>query len=97
MVVAANIQNKGIELHNSLFQVEGNLNNAKLKQIIEDLEINNAKLNIDMSKEEVTNIVKLSSFLANGSGARGTPTFFVNDEFIVGYVSIDRIKALLNL
>ena len=50
-----------------------------------------------MSKEEVTNIVKLSSFLANGSGARGTPTFFVNDEFIVGYVSIERIKALLNL
>ena len=45
MVVAANMQNKGIELHNALFQVEGNLNNAKLKQIIEDLEINNAKLN----------------------------------------------------
>ena len=95
MVVAANMQNKGIELHNSLFQVEGNLNNAKLKQIIEDLEINNAKLNIDMSKEEVRNIVSLSSFLANGSGARGTPTFFVNEELVVGYISIERMKALL--
>ena len=97
MVVAANMQNKGLDLHNALFGIEGNLNNIKLQQIIEELEINSAKLNIDMSKEEVTNIVKLSSFLANGSGARGTPTFFVNDEFIVGYVSIDRIKALLNL
>ena len=86
MVVAANIQNKGIELHNALFQVEGNLNNAKLKQIIDDLEINNAKLNIDMSKNEVRNIVSLSSFLANGSGARGTPTFFVNEELVVGYI-----------
>ena len=95
MVVAANIQNKGIELHNALFQVEGNLNNAKLKQIIEDLEINNAKLNIDMSKDEVRNIVSLSSFLANGSGARGTPTFFVNEELVVGYISIERMKALL--
>ena len=95
MVVAANMQNKGIELHNSLFQVEGNLNNAKLKQIIEDLEINNAKLNIDMSKDEVRNIVSLSSFLANGSGARGTPTFFVNEELVVGYISIERMKALL--
>jgi len=95
MVVAANMQNKGIELHNSLFQVEGNLNNAKLKQIIEDLEINNAKLNIDMSKDEVRNIVRLSSFLANGSGARGTPTFFVNEELVVGYISIERMKALL--
>ena len=95
MVVAANMQNKGIELHNALFGVEGNLNNAKLKQIIEELEINNAKLNIDMSKDEVRNIVNLSSFLANGSGARGTPTFFVNEELVVGYISIDRIKALL--
>mgnify|MGYP001236650891 FL=1 len=95
MVVAANMQNKGIELHNALFGVEGNLNNAKLKQIIEELKINNAKLNIDMSKDEVRNIVNLSSFLANGSGARGTPTFFVNEELIVGYISIDRMKALL--
>ena len=95
MVVAANMQNKGIELHNALFQVEGNLNNAKLKQRIEELEINNAKLNIDMSKDEVRNIVNLSSFLANGSGARGTPTFFVNEELVVGYISIDRMKALL--
>ena len=95
MVVAANMQNKGIELHNALFGVEGSLNNAKLKQIIEELEINNAKLNIDMSKDEVRNIVNLSSFLANGSGARGTPTFFVNEELVVGYISIDRMKALL--
>ena len=95
MVVAANMQNKGMQLHNALFGVEGNLNNAKLKQIIEELEINNAKLNIDMSKDEVSNIVNLSSFLANGSGARGTPTFFVNEELVVGYISIDRMKALL--
>ena len=95
MVVAANMQDMGIDLHNALFAVEGNLNNLKLKQIIEDLEINSAKLNIDMYKEEVNNIVKLSSFIANGSGARGTPTFFINEEFVVGYVSIDRIKALL--
>ena len=95
MVVAANMQNKGIELHNALFGVEGNLNNAKLKQIIENLEINNAKLNIDMSKDEVRNIVGLSSFLANGSGARGTPTFFVNEELVVGYISIERMKAIL--
>ena len=95
MAIAANIQNKGIDFHNALFEVEGNLNNAKLKQIIENLELNDAKLNIDITKDEINNIVKLSSFLANGSGARGTPTFFVNEEFVVGYISIDRIKALL--
>ena len=95
MAIAANIQNKGIDFHNALFEVEGNLNNEKLKQIIKNLELNDAKLNIDITKDEIKNIVKLSSFLANGSGARGTPTFFVNEEFVVGYISIDRIKALL--
>ena len=95
MAIAANIQNKGIDFHNALFEVEGNLNNAKLKQIIENLELNDAKLNIDITKDEINNIVKLTSFLANGSGARGTPTFFVNEELVVGYISIDRIKALL--
>ena len=95
MVVAANMQKKGIEFHNALFGIEGNLNNAKLQKIIEDLEINSAKLNIDMSKEEVKNIVDISSFMASGSGARGTPTFFINEELVIGYISIDRIEALL--
>ena len=95
MVVAANIQNKGLEFHNALFGIEGNLNNAKLQKIIKDLELNSAKLNIDMSKEEVNNIVDISSFMASGSGARGTPTFFINEELVIGYISIDRIEALL--
>jgi len=96
MVVAANMQNKGVEFHNAIFSIEGNLNSDKLNKIIDDLEINSAKLNIDMNKEIVSNIVNLSSFLANGSGARGTPTFFINEEFVVGYISTERIKALLN-
>ena len=95
MVVAANMQGKGNEFHNALFSIEGNLNNAKLQQIVENLEINSAKLNIDMTKDEVKNIIKLSSFIANGSGARGTPTFFINEEFVVGYISIEKIKSLL--
>ncbi len=95
MVVAANMQEKGLEFHNALFGVEGNLNNTKLQKIIEDLEINSAKLNIDMSKKEVKNIVDISSFMASGSGARGTPTFFINEELVIGYISIDRIEALL--
>ena len=95
MVIAANMQDKGVEFHNALFGIDGNLNNAKLSKIIEELEINAAKLNIDMTKESVTNIVNLSSFLANGSGARGTPTFFINNEFVIGYIDKDRIKNLL--
>jgi protein-disulfide isomerase len=48
-----------------------------------------------MDKDEVKNIIKLSSFLANASGARGTPALFINDEFYGGYLSTAKIEALL--
>ena len=96
MVIAANMQNKGFELHNELFSIEGNLNQKKLDEILDKLEINKVKLRIDIGKEEIKNTVNLSSFLANGAGARGTPTLFINEEFIGGYIPINRVEQLLN-
>ena len=96
MVIAANLQNKGFELHNELFSIEGSLNQKKLDEILDKLEINKVKLRIDIGKEEIKNTVSLSSFLANGAGARGTPTLFVNEEFVGGYIPINRLEQLLN-
>jgi len=95
MVVAANLQGKGWELHHELFSLQGSLTQKKLDQIINDVNINKNKLMIDIGKDEIKNIVELSSFLANGSGARGTPTLFINEEFIGGYLSIDKVESLL--
>ena len=95
MVIAANMQNKGLEFHNELFSIEGSLNQKKLDEIIEKININKIKFEIDFSKNETKNIVKLSSFLANGAGARGTPTLFINEEFIGGYIPIQTIENLL--
>ena len=95
MVIAANFQNKGIELHNGLFAISGNLTQEKLDILITDLNINRTKLRIDMGKDEIKNIVKLSSFLAMGSGARGTPSLFFNEEFLGGYVPINQLERFL--
>ena len=96
MVIAANMQNKGFELHNELFSIEGSLNQKKLDEILDKLEINKVELMIDIGKEEIKNTVSLSSFLANGAGARGTPTLFINEEFVGGYIPINRLEQLLN-
>ena len=96
MVIAANMQNKGFELHNELFSIEGSLNQKKLDEILDKLEINKLKLKIDISKEEIKNTVSISSFLANGAGARGTPTLFINEEFVGGYIPINKLEQLLN-
>ena len=95
MVIAANYQNKGTELHNYLFSISGSLTQEKLDKLISNLDINIKKLRIDMEKDETKNIVKLSSFIAMGSGARGTPALFFNEEFLGGYVPINQLERFL--
>jgi protein-disulfide isomerase len=95
MVVAANLQNKGWEMHHGLFSVKGSLTQEKLDQIIIESKINKTKLMIDIGKDEINNIVKLSSFLAMGSGARGTPALFINEEFIGGYLPLEKLESIL--
>ena len=95
MVVAANLQGKGWDLHHGLFNVQGSLTQQKLDQIIINLEINKTKLMIDMGKDEIDNTVKLSSFLAMGSGARGTPALFINEEFVGGYLPLEKLESML--
>jgi protein-disulfide isomerase len=95
MVVAANLQNKGWEMHHGLFSIQGSLTQKKLDEIIIKSEINKTKLMIDIGKDEINNIVKLSSFLAMGSGARGTPALFINEEFVGGYLPLDKLERIL--
>ena len=64
MVIAANYQQKGFELHHAIFSISGSLTKEKLNQAIKDSGVNSIKLNIDSSKDETEKIVILSSFLA---------------------------------
>ena len=96
MVIAANLQGKGWELHHGLFSLKGSITQQKLEQVIDGVEINKTKLMIDMGKDEINNVVKLSSFLAMGSGARGTPALFINEEFVGGYLPLEKLESMLN-
>ena len=95
MVIAANLQGKGWELHHGLFSLKGSITQQKLEQVIDGVEINKTKLMIDMGKDEINNVVKLSSFLAMGSGARGTPALFINEEFVGGYLPLEKLESML--
>ena len=95
MVIAAKYQNKGLELHNAIFSIEGSLTQEKLARIIDKIELNEVILQIDTNKPEVDKIIQLTSFLAGGIGARGTPTVFVNENYSPGYVSKAKIIGML--
>ena len=96
IAIAANMQGKGFEFHDSIFTIQGSITHEKLQESIKEIGVNEVKLKIDMGKDEVEKIIKLSSFLAGGSGARGTPSIFINDIFYPGYLSKEKIEALLN-
>ena len=93
--IAANMQGKGFEFHNELFSLQGSITEEKLKQAIIRAGLNEIKFKIDLGKEEIDKIIQLSSFIAAGSGAMGTPSVFVNDFFYPGYMPKERIKNLL--
>ena len=88
MVIAANYQGKGLELHNAIFSLSGSLTKEKLEKAILDSGINQTKLKIDK-------ILHLSSFIAGGIGARGTPAIFVNENFSPGYIPKYKIINML--
>ena len=96
IAIAASMQGKGFEFHDSIFTIQGSITNEKLKESIKKADINEVKLAIDLDRDEVEKIMKLSSFLAGGSGARGTPSIFINDTFYPGYLPKAKIEALLN-
>ena len=96
IAIAANMQNKGFAIHDSLFSIQGSITSEKLQESILNAGLNEVKLKIDMERDEVNNIIKLTSFLASGSGAKGTPSIFINDEFYSGYLPPEKIERLLN-
>ena len=95
MVVAANYQQKGFELHHAILSISGSLTQEKLSQAIKESGVNSIKHKIHSSKDETEKIIILSSFLAGGIGARGTPSIFVNEIFTPGYISKQQIINML--
>ena len=96
IAIAASMQDKAFEFHDSIFSLEGSITNEKLKESIIESGISEVKLAIDLDRDEIEKIIKLSSFLAGGVGARGTPSIFINETFYPGYLPMARIEALLN-
>ena len=93
--LAANMQGKGFDFHHEIFSIEGSITQEKLNDAVVKSGVNKIEFQIDLEKGEVDKLIALSSFIAGGSGARGTPSMFVNEFFYPGYLSKARIEALL--
>ena len=95
LVLAANYQDKGFEIHHALLTQKGSITEEKISEILIESEINMEKIAKDLERIEIENSIHLTSFIASAIGVRGTPAVFVNSEFNPGYVPKATIEKIL--
>ncbi|WP_184550656.1 DsbA family protein [Mucilaginibacter sp. FT3.2] len=83
---AAGLQNKYWEMHNLIFQHQGELNDALFEQLANKIGLNVVKFEHDLQTTTLQD--KVSTDFESGlrSGVNGTPTFFVNGQKFDGGV-----------
>ena len=94
--LAAKKQGKYFELHSELLNVKGNLSEEKILEIAKNIDIDVAKLKIDMEDPEIAVIIQNNENLAKKLNIRGTPTFIINGKLYAGALEFDKLRALID-
>jgi len=99
VAVAARMQDptgkKYIEFHQKLLGGRGPADKARALAIAKEVGFDMARLEKDMSSDEVKTTIDEDMKLADALGVSGTPTYVVGDEVVVGAVGLDELEAKL--
>ena len=99
VAVAARMQDttgkKYIEFHQKLLGGRGPADKARALAVAKDVGFDMARIEKDMSSDEVKKTIAESMKLAEALGVNGTPSYVVGDEVIVGAVGLDALKEKL--
>lgn len=83
------------EVHDALMILRGDLNEAALKRISKDLDLDHRKITRDMDSEEITAAIDANRALAQRLQIQGTPSFIMGDNFVRGFVELDQMRAIV--
>ena len=84
VAIAAGRQGKYWDMHKSMLEAKGQMNEANALAIATKLGLDMEKLKKDMASPEVADEIKKSEALAKKMGVNGTPHFLVGDRAIPG-------------
>ncbi|WP_340151707.1 DsbA family protein [uncultured Sneathiella sp.] len=93
--IAAMEQDKYMELHTALMNTRGGISIDRIRTLATDVGIDVEKLEADMQKAEVREIVEKNYRLAKQLGIDGTPAFIINEEFVPGLISGEEMKQIV--
>jgi len=96
VAVAARMQDatgkKYIEFHQKLLGGRGPADRARALAVAKDVGFDMARIEKDMSSDEVKKTIEENMKLADALGVSGTPSYVVGDEVLVGAVGLDTLK-----
>ena len=95
-VIAASLQNKGLEYDKVLWENNKALTGADLEKYATDLKLDLAKWKKDMASPELGEWIQQQQWTAMSLGATGTPAFFINGESLTGAQPFEKFKEVID-
>jgi protein-disulfide isomerase len=96
VAVAARMQDttgkKYIEFHQKLLGGRGPADKTRALAVAKEVGFDMARIEKDMSSDEVKKTIDENMKLADALGVSGTPSYVVGDELVVGAVGLDELK-----
>jgi protein-disulfide isomerase len=96
VAVAARMQDKSgkkyFELHQKLLSGRGQIDKARALAVAREVGFDMARLERDLTSEEVRATLEESLKLAEALGLNGTPSYVIGDEVVIGAVGQDALK-----
>lgn len=92
----ANEQDAFWEYHDLLFENQGAFTNSELVRYAERLNLDTDAFSICLEDPEYINEVRRDSASAQQIGARGTPAFLINGQFVSGAQPFDAFVAIID-
>jgi protein-disulfide isomerase len=100
VAVAVRMQDKGkkyFDFHQRLLNGRGQADKARALAAAKDAGFDVARIEKDMTSDEVKVSLEESMKLAEALGMNGTPSYVIGDEVVVGAVGLDALKQKVNL
>lgn len=95
-VLCANEQGAYAEYHEAMFAQEMNFANETFNEIATSLGLDVEQFDVCMTNKTYDSVIEKNKATAIAAGVKGTPTFFIGEQVIVGPKPFKTFKKLIN-
>lgn len=82
-------------VHDALMSLRGELNEAALARISDEIDLDYDAISKRMAAPEITAIINTNRALAQRLQIQGTPSFVFNDQFVRGFAELEQMRDIV--